>query len=33
MNADNLHELISRYEEHIDTIYNEEHDELSNGKQ
>lgn len=28
MNTDNLHELINRYEEHIDTIYNEEHDEL-----
>ncbi len=28
MNTENLHELINRYEEHIDTIYNEEHDEL-----
>ncbi len=28
MDIANLHELINRYEEHIDTIYNEEHDEL-----
>jgi hypothetical protein len=28
MNTENLHELITRYEEYIDTIYNEEHDEL-----
>ena len=28
MNTDNLHELINRYEEHIDTIYSAEHDEL-----
>ena len=28
MNKENLHELINRYEEHIDMIYNEEHDEL-----
>lgn len=28
MNKENLHELINRYEESIDTIYNEEHDEL-----
>ena len=28
MNIENLHELINRYEEHIDTIYNEDHDEL-----
>lgn len=28
MNTENLHELINRYEEHIDMIYNAEHDEL-----
>ena len=28
MNIENLHELINRYEEHIDTIYNADHDEL-----
>lgn len=28
MNTDNLHELIRRYEDHIDKIYNAEHDEL-----
>lgn len=28
MNKDNLHELINRYEDNIDMIYNEEHDEL-----
>lgn len=28
MNLDNLHELINRYEENLNTIYNNEHDEL-----
>ena len=28
MNTENLHELINRYEDHIDMIYNTEHDEL-----
>ena len=28
MNSDNLHELIRRYEDNIDKIYNAEHDEL-----
>lgn len=28
VNLDNLHELINRYEENINTIYNDEHDEL-----
>ena len=28
MNLDNLHELINRYEEDLNTIYNDEHDEL-----
>lgn len=28
MNTDNLHELIRRYEDHVDKIYNAEHDEL-----
>ncbi len=28
MNVVNLHELINRYEENIDVIYNDEHDEL-----
>ena len=28
MNLDNLHELINRYEENLNTIYNDEHDEL-----
>lgn len=28
MNTDNLHELINRYEENLDKIYNAEHDEL-----
>lgn len=28
MNSENLHELINRYEDNLDLIYNEEHDEL-----
>jgi hypothetical protein len=28
MNTENLHELINRYENNIDTLYNTEHDEL-----
>lgn len=28
LNTDNLHELINRYEENLDKIYNAEHDEL-----
>ena len=28
MNKDNLHELINRYEQNIDMLYNKEHDEL-----
>ena len=28
MNLDNLHELINRYEQNIDILYGEEHDEL-----
>lgn len=28
MNTDNLHELINRYEEHMDRLYDEEHNEL-----
>jgi len=28
VNLDNLHELINRYEENLDTIYNDDHDEL-----
>ena len=28
MNYDNLHELIARYENSIDRIYNADHDEL-----
>ena len=28
MNLDNLHELINRYEQNIDILHGEEHDEL-----
>jgi hypothetical protein len=28
MNKENLHELINRYEDNIEMIYNDEHDEL-----
>lgn len=28
MNKDNLHQLINEYEDHLDTIYGNTHDEL-----